>query len=60
MKSEAVVLNGFMPMAVGDVCEDLRKSHLVSIAVDASNRKQLRIVPFLVQYFVPEQGIKVN
>jgi hypothetical protein len=36
MKSEVIVLNVIMPMAIGD-CGDLRKSHLVSKAIDASN-----------------------
>jgi len=37
MKSEAIVVNVIMPMAVGDLHGDLRKSHLVSKAIDAFN-----------------------
>jgi hypothetical protein len=37
MKSEAIVFNVIMPMAVGDLHGDLIKSHLVSRAIDTSN-----------------------
>ena len=57
MKSEAIVVNVIMPMAVGDLHGDLRKSHLVSKAIDAFNWKELKMVPFLLWYFVPEQRI---
>jgi hypothetical protein len=36
MKGEAIFLNVIMPMAVGDLRGNLRKSHLVSKAIVAS------------------------
>jgi hypothetical protein len=35
MKSEAIVLNVIMPLAAGDLCGDLIKSHLLSKAIDS-------------------------
>ena len=48
MKSEAIVLNVIMSMAVGNLRGDLRKSHLVIEAIDASNWKERKIVAFLL------------
>ena len=60
MKGEAIGLNVIMPMVVGDLHGDLRKSRLVNSAIVVSNWKELKFVPFLLWYFVPEERIKVN
>jgi hypothetical protein len=40
--------------------EDLSKSNFVTITIDASNRKEVKIVQCVVRYFLPEQGVKVK
>jgi hypothetical protein len=36
----------------------LEKANYVSIMIDSSNHDVLKIVPVLVRYFIPEEGIK--
>jgi hypothetical protein len=59
-KCEAIILNVVAPMAIDELHEDLSKSNFVTITIDASNRKEVKIVPCVVRYSVPEQGVKVT
>jgi len=38
--------------------EGLKKSNYISVLVDASNHKSVKLVPTIVRYFNPENGIK--
>jgi hypothetical protein len=59
-KCEAVILKVIVPMAIDELHKDLSKSNFVTITIDASNRKEVKIVPCVVRYLVPEQGVKVK
>jgi hypothetical protein len=59
-KCEAIVLNVIAPMAIDKLHEDLSKSNFVTVTTEASNRKEAKIVPCVVRYFVQDQGVKVK
>jgi hypothetical protein len=59
-KCESVVVNVLAPFAMHHICEDLRHAKYLSVMVDTSNHKSLKLVPVLVRYFVPEKGIQVQ
>lgn len=59
-KCEAIIINMIAPMAVKELNDDLSTSNFVTLTIDASNRKAIKIVPCIVRYFVPEQGVKVK
>jgi hypothetical protein len=44
--------------AIGFFRDELEKAKYVSIMIDSSNHGALKIVPVLVRYFIPEEGIK--
>lgn len=39
---------------------DLEKAHFVSISLDASNRGSVKLMPSVVRYFQPTDGVKVK
>ena len=47
-------------MVVGDLREELGKANFVTVIIDASNRKEIKLVPVVVRYFVPDIGVKVK
>lgn len=59
-KCEAIVLNVLAPLALDELREELNKSNFVTISMDSSNRKEIKIVPVIVRYFQPDFGIKVK
>ena len=42
------------------MCTDLDQASFVTLTIDASNRKELKIVPVMVRYFVSNLGVKVK
>jgi uncharacterized membrane protein len=46
------------PYAKAVFRNELEKATYVSIMIDSSNHVALKIVPVLVRYFIPEEGIK--
>ncbi|XP_062538709.1 uncharacterized protein LOC134206983 [Armigeres subalbatus] len=56
-KSEAIVTNVLSPFALQEVVEDLRKVNSVTISVDASNKKDIKLFPVVVRYFLPNRGV---
>lgn len=59
-KCEAVIVNVIEPLLFQQLCEDLNKTNFVMVSVDSSNRKEIKTVLIVVQYFVPDCGIKVK
>ncbi|GBN24906.1 hypothetical protein AVEN_8103-1 [Araneus ventricosus] len=42
------------------VKEDLTKLNYVSVSMDASNRKDIKLVPIVVHYFNPNSGVQIK
>ena len=59
-KCEAVIVNCIAPMVAGDLREELGKANFITVIIDASNRKKIKLVPVVVCYFVPDIGVKVK
>lgn len=48
------------PLAQEELKEDLTNSNYLSISLDASNRKDIKLVPIVVLYFNPNSGVQVK
>lgn len=59
-KCEAIILNVIAPLAQEELKEDLTKSNFVSVTMDASNRKEIKLVPIIVRYFNPDSGVQTK
>ncbi|GBM16180.1 hypothetical protein AVEN_126446-1 [Araneus ventricosus] len=59
-KCEAIVLNAIAPLAQEELKENLTKSNYVSVSMDASNRKDIKLLPIVVRYFNPNSGVQVK
>lgn len=59
-KTEAIVKNVFAKESQLRLELDLHKAHFVSIMIDSSNHKEIKMVPLLVRYFNCEKGIQVK
>ncbi|GBL74926.1 hypothetical protein AVEN_243752-1 [Araneus ventricosus] len=59
-KCEAIVLNVIAPLAQEQLKEDLTKSNYVSVSMDASNGKDIKLLPIVVRYFNPDSGVQVK
>lgn len=40
--------------------QDLNKSNFVTITMDISNKKDIKIIAFIVRYFIPEEDVKIK
>ena len=47
-------------MIAAGLRQELNKANFISAAIDASNRKEIKIVPVVVHYFVSDVGVKVK
>ena len=56
-KSQAIICNVLAPHVVTKVIEDLHKSKGVTLSLDASNKKDIKLFPIVVRYFLPNRGI---
>jgi hypothetical protein len=59
-KVRAVAVNVLAPLSINQVREELEDAEFISVMVDSSNHKHTKLVPILVCYFVPQQGIKMK
>jgi len=57
-KTEAIILNAIVPLAAEELKNDL-KINFVTVAADASNRKDVKLIPVMVRFFWPE-GVKLK
>ena len=58
-KCEAVLTNYIAPMIAAELRQELNKGNFISASIGASNRKEIKIVPIVVRYFVPDVGVKM-
>lgn len=47
-------------MCSEELHEELSTARFVSVTIDASNRKEIKLVPVIVRYFLPLEGVKVK
>ena len=40
--------------------EELDQINFVTVSIDASNMKEVKLVPTVVRYFLPESGVRVK
>jgi hypothetical protein len=59
-KVRAIVVNVLAPLSINQIREELEDAKVFSIMIDSSNRKHTKLVPILVCYFVPQQGVKMK
>uniref|UniRef100_A0A8C2HNR2 HAT C-terminal dimerisation domain-containing protein n=1 Tax=Cyprinus carpio TaxID=7962 RepID=A0A8C2HNR2_CYPCA len=59
-KSEAIICNVLCPLSEEEVQHDLDKCSFVTLTVEASNHKDIKLFPVLVRYFKPLEGVKVK
>lgn len=59
-KCEAIISDVFVPYANQLLEEDLNAANFVSIYMDASNHKEIKIIPIIVRYFSYQSGIHVR
>lgn len=59
-KTRDLIVNILAPCAIENTIEGLKKANYISVLVDAWNHKSVKLVPVIVRYFNPENGIKNN
>ena len=47
-------------MIAGELRQELNKANFISASVDASNKKEIKIVPVEIRYFVLDVGVKIK
>ncbi|KAG8240129.1 hypothetical protein J437_LFUL007306 [Ladona fulva] len=59
-KTEAIVLNVLYPFMEEEVEADLNECNFMSLSTDTSNHHDLKLVPVMVKYFMPYEGVKIK
>jgi hypothetical protein len=61
-KCESIIDQVFVPYIQNILDAELNRdtTHFVSIYFDSSNHKEIKIVPIIVRYFLPETGVHVK
>ena len=59
-KCEAIVVKVIAPMCIDEHHQELDQINFVTVSIDASNMKEVKLVPIVVRYFLPESGVKVK
>jgi hypothetical protein len=54
------VENVLAPLSINQIREELKDAKFISVMIDSSNHKHTKLVPILVRYFVPQQGVKMK
>lgn len=57
-KTQAIIINVLFPYVISLIKNQLNAANFVTVMIDSSNHKDLKIVPLLVRYFLPETGVK--
>ena len=55
-----MLINCNTPIIADELRQELNKANFVLTSIDASNKKEIKIVPVVVCYFVPDVGAKVK
>ena len=53
-------VNVIAPMSTDELRQKLDQVNFVTVTIDTSNRKEVKLVPIVVRYFLPETGVKVK
>ena len=56
-KSQAIICNVLAPHVMTEVIEDLHEAKSVTLSLDASNKKDIKLFPIVVRYFLPNREI---
>jgi hypothetical protein len=59
-KVRATVVNVVAPLSINQMREELEDTKFDSVMVDSFNHKHNKLVPILVRYFVPQQGVRMK
>lgn len=57
-KTREIVVNVICPYIVDNTLKELSFANYVSVLVDGSNHKAIKLVPVVVRYFLPHVGVK--
>lgn len=58
-KRKAITLNVLVPMSKDELSTELARTHFITVSVDTSNRKAVKLIPILIQFINPLNGMKV-
>ena len=47
-------------MCTDELHQELDRINFVTVTTDASNMKEVKLVPIVVRYFLPKSGVKVK
>ncbi|KAL4092358.1 hypothetical protein QTP88_026878 [Uroleucon formosanum] len=59
-KTEAIIVNVISPYIFNELLKDLKDVNFVTLTIDSSNRKEIKLTPVCVRYFNQNEGIKVK
>lgn len=59
-KTEAIVNNILAPWCRNVLKEELENIYFISVSIDTSNHKSIKIFPILIRYFSPETGVHMK
>lgn len=59
-KTEAIIVNVMSPYIFNDVLKDLNNINYVTVTIDSSNRKDIKLTPVVVRYFTINDGVNVK
>ena len=48
------------PLSIDELMEDLKEANFVTVSIDTSNMREIKMVPVLVRYFLPLEGVKIK
>jgi hypothetical protein len=54
------VENALASLSINQIREELEDAKFISVMTDSFNHKYTKLVPILVHYFVPQQGVKMK
>jgi hypothetical protein len=56
--SEVIITNVLSPYISGEVIEDLNKTKSITVSLDGSNKKDIKLFPIVVWYFLRNCGVQ--
>jgi Fe-S cluster assembly scaffold protein SufB len=59
-KVRATMVNVLAPLSINQIREELEDAKFIFVMIDSSNHKHIKLVPILVRYFIPQQGVKMK
>jgi hypothetical protein len=54
------VVNVLAPLSISQIREEPEDAKFISVMTDSPNHKHSKLIPILVRYFVPQQGVKMK